>query len=199
VFVTVALAALEALHPPTLGADVAPWFGWIPLHVALLVGYAALVWLLWRIACGRLYRGALLAFGTLNTTYLLVDGIARSTSPLAAVLADATGAAWAAALLLLASSGAPRPVQVGAALTWLAFVGSAPPLGLPVIASRTLALATAAGLAYATGAPAVPAALLIFSAVLRQHVGPEAALGLLLLVPALSLRGRSAPAAVCPP
>jgi hypothetical protein len=209
----VALAALELLHPVAPGAEGAAWWGWIPLHLGLLVGYTALAWLLWRVACGRFMRGALAAFGAVNTVYLLTDGVAVGVlgranpadaqvlwaSPLVSVLADASGAIWAAALLLLAAADAPRPVKAVCALTWLAFVASAQPVGLPIVAGRALALASGAALVYAQGARCIPAALVIFSAVLRQHVGPEAALGLLLLAPVLSARGRSSPAAASPP
>jgi hypothetical protein len=62
------------------------------------------------------------------------------------------------------------------------------PGGLPTLVSRLAATATAALLVYARGAQAIPPALLIVSAVLRQHVGPEAALGLVFLAAALSIR-----------
>jgi len=81
-----------------------------------------------------------------------------------------------------------RLLVVLLALTWLAFVGSA--LGLPVLISRVLAIATLGWLVHGSGPAALGAALLVFGAVLRQHVGPEAALGLLCVAGSLVSAGR---------
>jgi hypothetical protein len=74
---------------------------------------------------------------------------------------------------------------VGLGLTWLTFAASVPPLGAPQVISRGAALAVGAWVVYRTGTAGVPAALLVFAAVLHQHVGPEAALGLVFVSLAL--------------
>jgi hypothetical protein len=181
---------------------------WLPLHVLLLAGYGVLVWLLWVLqsrGVGRLPRAAalpriaLVVFLVANTAFLGTDGLAvgllAGTDPGAAdrlwngefveALADLTGAAWAASLLSVAAfvstAGRTRPALVGLGLTWLTFVVSAPPLAAPPIFSRLAALATGAGVVYATGNSGVSFALLVFAAVLHQHVGAEAALGMLMI------------------
>ena len=75
---------------------------------------------------------------------------------------------------------------MGLVLTWVAFVASAPPLSAPPVISRLLAAATGAWIVYSRGTAGVPVALLVFAAVLHQHVGLEAALGLLLVSVALA-------------
>jgi hypothetical protein len=76
-------------------------------------------------------------------------------------------------------------------VTWLSFVASTfVPAGGPV--SRVAALATGAWSVFAVGARRVPFALLVFAAVLRQHAGPEAALGLVCIAFALWRQARLA-------
>lgn len=212
------LAALEILHPTwsdTAVSDAvrssAAW--WIVLHVLLLLGYAGLVVVFLRIARSTAERAMLIAFGIANSMYLAIDGIAigvlAQLDPVAAdvvwsstwvtLLADGSGATWAAVLLLLAvRSSASLALRVGAGVTWLAFVASAlPALGGPAIGvSRSAALATGAWAVYQRGSVAIPLAMLAFAAVLRQHVGAEAAFGLVLVAIAT---GRSSPAAASPP
>jgi hypothetical protein len=227
--VPIALAALEVSHPAWTDGAVAQavtaagaW--WIPLHLLLIVGYGLLALVLWheigREAGGRFRRAAraLLAIFTLcNSAYLAVDGIAVGVlaqtdpnaadtlwnSPLVTVLADASGATWAAALIVkgLALQGMARGRgdTAGALVTWLVSVASAAPLAGVAALSRIAALATGARAVYQRGTSGMPFALLVFAAVLRQHVGAEAALGLVCVALALAITTRSAPAAWCPP
>jgi hypothetical protein len=124
-------------------------------------------------------------------------------SPLVTVLADASGATWAAALIVkgLALQGMARGRgdTAGALVTWLVSVASAAPLAGVAALSRIAALATGARAVYQRGTSGMPFALLVFAAVLRQHVGAEAALGLVCVALALAITTRSAPAAWCPP
>jgi hypothetical protein len=155
----------------------------------------------------RMARALLTLFALANTAFLAVDGPAIGilapsdpsaaetlwTSPLVTLLANASGAAWSAALLTLALAlleADSRLVVAGLALTWLTFVASAV-VPQATAASRLVALATGAAAVYSTGKPALTFALLVFAAVLRQHVGPEAALGMLCIAAAQTLRGRS--------
>jgi hypothetical protein len=151
-------------------------------------------------------RMVLAIFVVCNTAYVLVDGVVVGflassdpatadtwwKSPLLTVVADITGAAWAASLLLVAATLGPiQPRQftfVALALTWLAFVASAPPVSIPPLASRVIAVGSGAWAVYRAGRAATPFALLVFAAVLRQHVGPEAALGMLCIAAALLTR-----------
>jgi hypothetical protein len=108
------------------------------------------------------------------------------------VLADVTGATWCAALLAIAGENlkASKPIVIALAITWFAFVTTT--------VSWFVALAVAAALTYMSGAAALPIALLVIASVQRQHVGPAAALGMLLIAVAGAIdlvRGRSAPAA----
>jgi hypothetical protein len=187
---------------------------WLPLHVLLLAGYGALVRLLWVLQSrcwagprrwpGTLPRILLVVFLVCNTAYLGVDGLGVGVlaptdpdsadrlwhSEIVAALANLTGAAWAASLLSVAaavsSAGRTRLAVLGLGMTWLTFVASASPLATPPIVSRLAALATGAGVVYVTGNSGVPVALLVFAAVLHQHVGAEAALGVLLIGVALA-------------
>jgi hypothetical protein len=216
--VPLALAGLELSHPTwsggvSQGVDAAGGW-WIPLHLLLVAAYGALVWLLWTPAV--VARALLGLFAVGNTAFLAIDGVAvglltRSdpaaadalwTSPMVDALANLTGAAWAAALLATAvqlyPAEAPPAVVVEAALTWAAFVASSS-VPLAGAISRVLAVATGALAVQATGPAAVPFALLIFAAVLRQHVGPEAALGMLCITIALAFRRRSTPGAASRP
>jgi hypothetical protein len=252
--VSIALAALELSHPAWADGSVAQavsaageW--WLPLHVLLIAGYGVLALVLWRHVAervGPVERAAMslaAVFGACNSAYLALDGLvvgvlARTdpnaadalwNSPLVTLLADATGASWAATLLLTALTLGPsaraanarviqqRPAPlphgalappagrlelVGAALTWLLFAASAAPVGPAAgaaVLSRVAALATGAWVVYQRGTIGIPFALLAFAAVLRQHVGPEAALGLGCISLAFALTTRSAPAASCPP
>jgi hypothetical protein len=168
---------------------------WLPLHLLLIVGYAALVRVLW--VPSILARAVLVVFLVCNTAFLGVDGVAIGllaasdpaaadalwTSPLVTILANVTGATWAASLLSIAATrhGATSstPVKVGVVVTWILFVTSV--FSVPQLFSRLAAAATGALIVYAQGPAGLAAALLVFAAVLHQHVGPEAALGLLLV------------------
>jgi hypothetical protein len=205
--IPIGLAALALSHPTWSGGDVAMavataggW--WLPLHVLLIAGYAALVRLLW--VANGFARVMLIAFLACNTAYVAVDGVAVGplagsdplaadllwNSPLIILLADLTGATWSAALLCVAAAHIrgtrSKPLVASIVLTWVAFVASAPPLSAPPVISRVLAAATGAWLVYSGGPARVPAALLVFAAVLHQHVGAEAALGLVLVSVALT-------------
>ncbi len=217
--VPVAIGVLVLSHPTWPGDSISEGFAaagnwWIPLHVLLIVGYGMLVWILWTPTTAA--RALLGVFAASNTAFLAVDGLAvgvlRQTDPGAAdalwnsppvgALANLTGAAWAAALLAAAAERYPsaerRAIVVESTLTWAAFVASS---FLPFASaiSRVLAVATGAMAVQATGRASVPFALLVFAAVLRQHVGSEAALGMLCVAIALALRERSGPAAGSPP
>jgi len=118
-----ALAVAELAHPTTTDESVsesirAAGMWWLPLHLVLLIGYALLVAMLWRLTKSPLAHGALAGFAACNCLYLAVDGIAvgvlAQANPAVAdalwsaawvnILADATGATWAASLLLLGLS-----------------------------------------------------------------------------------------------
>jgi hypothetical protein len=205
IVVPIALAALELSHPTWSNGDVAQavaatgaW--WLPLHVLLIAGYGALVWLLWL--PGGFARAMLIAFLVCNTAFLAIDGLAVGllaqgnpdeadrlwTSPLVTLLANLTGATWAASLLSIAHFYGPkgRAALTALVLTFIAFVASAPPLSVPPLISRLLAAATGAWIIYASGPKNLPLAALAFAAVLHQHVGAEAALGLVLVSLALA-------------
>jgi hypothetical protein len=222
--VPLAVGVLQLTHPTWSDGSVAEavvvagaW--WIPLHVLLIVGYLALALTLWP--PDAFARALLAAFLVCNTAFLAVDGVlvgslassdpsaadAVWNSPLTLGLADLTGALWCAALLAIAASrvAAPRTTLLLVALIWLAFVGS---LGLPaMIVLGSIALVVAVYRTYlGRGASAgVTFGLLALAALARQHVGVEAALGMLwLALVALAdalraARGRSAPAASSPP
>jgi len=194
-----ALAVLELAHPPSPAGS-----AWLPLHVALICGYVGLTWVLWRTAprTHAMLGAALAVFVVANTAFLALDGLAiglgATPAPAAAdaLLANLTGAAWCAALLGLAATLAPqphdRPRHILLVLTWLVFVASATPLlAVGSLLSRAMATATAAWLVYRHGTDALPSALLVFAAVLRQHVGPEAALGMVSVAVALGLLART--------
>ena len=197
VLVLVAVAALELTHP---GVDQASGDWWLAVHALLLLGYLAVVAIVWRLTSNAYVRAAVIAFAAANTVYLAIDGLAVGwlartdtgaaeqlwNSPVMAVLADVTGALWAAALLLLADPP-DRIGRTGAVLTWLTFVASTLVAGAALV-SRIVALATGGWSVYRRGAHALSLALLVFAAVLRQHVGPEAALGLVCMAIAVSLR-----------
>ena len=98
----------------------------MPLHVALLVGYALLAGALYRTTASPLARAALVVFAVLNSAFLVVDGLvvglrapvdpasadALWATPAVMLLANATGAAWCAALLALAAA-APVALRIG--------------------------------------------------------------------------------------
>lgn len=207
IVVPCALAALELSHPTWSDGGVSPavmaaggW--WIPLHLLLVAGFAAMVRLLWvRATTARI---SLVTFLICNTAFLGLDGIGVGLlapvdpgaadrlwiSALVTALANLTGAAWAASLLGVAAThvrgSTNRAVTIGLGLTWLTFVASATPLAAPSLISRLAAAATGAWVVYVSGASGVPFALLVFAAVLHQHVGAEAALGTLLVGIALT-------------
>jgi hypothetical protein len=160
-------------------------------------------------------RLVVLAFGACNVVFLTVDGLGvgllAGSDPVAAdalwngagvaALANVTGGLWSAALLGLAAVSAARSgvklsvkharaLTVGMTVTWLSFVSSAivPAAGA---ASRAAALATGGWSVFTAGARQIPFALLVFAAVLRQHAGPEASLGLLCAALALFVQARA--------
>jgi hypothetical protein len=199
--IPLALGGLELVHPASPAA--AGW--WIPFHIALIVGYGLLVAVLWSVpnAHATVARAVLAVFLASNVLFLAIDGVgaqsdadALSANPLVEALANVTGAAWSLALLSVAATlqlvGRTRIVVGGSILAWLTFVASSylPGAGL---ASRAAAVATGAWAVYTAGTSAVPFALLVFAAVLRQHVGPEAALGMLSIALSLAITGRRSP------
>ena len=132
-----------------------------------------------------------------NTIFLVLDGVFAPADSVAtnALWGNVTGAAWCLVLLSLAAALSPaeldRPTTLLLILTWVAFIASATPLPAGPLLSRAVAVASAAWLAYRGGVSALPSALLVFGSVLRQHVGPEAALGLLLVAAALGFSVRT--------
>jgi hypothetical protein len=209
VVVPLVLASAELAHPTwadgSIGEAVeAAGDLWLALHAVLLLGYLLLVAILWRLAGSRAARVLLLVFAASNSLFLGIDGLlvgilSRSNpaaadgvwnAPALSLLADVTGAAWAAALLLLAlslSPGSGRLVRAGCLVTWLAFVASAIPVPGTAVLGLAAALATGAWSVYQHGSDDFPLALLVFAAVQRQHVGPEAALGLVCVALALAV------------
>jgi hypothetical protein len=219
VVIPLALAALELAHPTWGGASAAravAAFGtwWLILHVALIVGYALLVLTLWRVP-SHLGRLALAAFLVCNTAFLAVDGLAIGllaptesatadalwNSPFVVALADATGATWAATLLILAAgyTSPSRLVAIALGTVWIALIVS-PVVSVASLVSFAIALAVAAYQVYRGGAAGLPFALLVVAAILPQHVGAEAAAGMLCLALARAsvFTGRSTPAASSP-
>ena len=137
----VALAVLEILHPTWTDGSVSDAVrtagpGWVPLHVALLLGYLLLAAVLWMFAPSQLARVMLVVFGVCNSVYLGIDGIAVGvltqnadalwSEPWVMLLADATGATWAASLLLLTERWrTSSTVRVACLVVWLAFLATA--------------------------------------------------------------------------
>jgi hypothetical protein len=130
-------------------------------------------------------------------------------SPWTTALADLTGALWCAALLSLAvGRSLSRQLVQLALLIWAAFVASLVTPAAIVVGSLALVVAvyrTYLGLGARAG---VTFGLFALAALARQHVGLEAALGMLWLAlaalnDALSgggqATGRSGPAASSPP
>ena len=211
---------------------VAPLVGWwLALHMLLLVLFPMVLWTLWLELPpmrGRLEvvaRALLIVAAIANATFIAIDGIgtgflivdARSNAaglaamwngPLLVGLADLSGGAFALALLVT-SAALYREARSGLALAalvtaGLAFLVSALPGASPAVPiSRIAALVAGVAMVYRGGAGHMPFALLVFAAVLPQHVGPPAALGTLLVGAALFLRAssrrRSNPAAGCLP
>jgi len=189
--IPLAIGVLELVHPasPTAAGR------WIPLHGALIVGYGLLVASLWlRLRVPAIVsRLALGVFFTANFVFLAIDGVAvglaaqsdassataLSSSPLVETLANVTGAAT------IQPIGRSRILVGGLIVTWLSFVSSSYLPGA-ALASRGAVVATGAWAVYTAGTSALPFALLVFAAVLRQHVGPEAALGMLCIALARS-------------
>ena len=201
--IAILIAALAIAHPSS-SADAVPASiaarlpAWLGIHAALLVAFPALAWRLGRHTT-RWAQAALTAFAVTNTAYITLDGLVvgvlATTDPAYAsavwdsraldLLANTVGALWAAALLLLAWTRIPGGQSttvsgIAVALTWLSFTATAIPGGLPPLASRLIAAAAAALIIYRGGIPGLSAGLLTLAAVFRIHVGPEAALGLLL-------------------
>jgi hypothetical protein len=219
VSVPMALGVLELSHPTWSETSVSQGVSgaggwWIALHVLLILGDGVLVWMLWT---SRIVNQLVLSvFAASNTAFLAIDGLVvgllSQSNPAAAdavwgsaaveTLANITGAAWAAALLTTAAALNPsdqrRVGLFGSALTWAAFVASSV-VPFAAAVSRALALATGVLSVQASGMAGMPFALLVFAAVLRQHVGPEAALGMLCVALAQALRRRSVPVAASPP
>jgi hypothetical protein len=207
IVVPITLAVLELIHTTWSESGLPQAFlaaggFWAALHLLLLVGYIVLVWLLWVPAA--LPRILLVVFLVSNTAFIGMDGVGVGllaisdpdaadrlwSSPVLAALANVTGAAWAASLLAVAAFicdvGRTRPALLGLGLTWLTFVASTPPLAAPSAFSQIAALATGAWFVFTTGASGIPAALLVFAAVLHQHVGAGAVLGILFVCIALA-------------
>ena len=195
-----ALAILELAHPVSAAGAV-----WLPLHILLTGGYGLLTWLLWQAAArgdrhrtaSAALRVALIGFVLANTIFLVLDGVVAAADSVGtnALWGNVTGATWCLVLLCLAAALSPaeldRPTTLLLILTWVAFIASATPLPAGPLLSRAVAVASAAWLAYRNGVSALPSALLVFGSVLRQHVGPEATLGLLLVAAALGFSVRS--------
>jgi hypothetical protein len=168
---------------------------------------AARISLLAFVACNTIFLAIDgLAVGLLAST----DPTSADTlwnSPAVQALANLTGATWALTLLLVApmlhsvtlassvTAGQTSRVMApltptliaGLALTWLTFTASSYLPGA-ALASRAAAIATGAWATFTEGASTLPFALLVFAAVLHQHAGPEAALGMLCLALALAAR-----------
>jgi len=219
--VPLVLGILQLTHPTWADGEVAQavadagaW--WIPLHLLLIAGYVALALTLWPVH--RVGRALLVAFLVCNTAFLALDGVvvgslapsnpsaadAAWNSPWTTTLADLTGALWCAALLSLAVGRSPQRQLIQLALLiWVAFVAS---LFTPAaILVSSLALVVAVYRTYLGRGPraGVTFGLFALAALARQHVGVEAALGMLwIALAALSealnggrTRGRSGPAA----
>jgi hypothetical protein len=217
--VPLAMGVLELTHPTWSDTSVSQGVAaagswWIPLHVLLIVGDGLLVRMLWTpTVVNQVVLGG---FAAASTAFLAVDGLAVGllsqsdpaaadalwNNPVVQALGNVTGAAWAAALLATAAALFPsdrrRVGLFGSALTWATFVASGL-VPFAAAASRALALATGMLSVQASGVAGVPFALLVFAAILRQHVGPEAALGMLCIAIAQSVRRRSGPAVASPP
>jgi hypothetical protein len=225
------LGILELTHPTwndgsvsQAVADSGGW--WTPLHLMLIVGYLGLALTLWPDTA--VVRTLFVAFLVCNTVFLALDGVvvgslaasnpaaadALWSSPFVTGLADVSGALWCAALLALAATRTTetastlqmRSTIALLAVVWMAFVASLLAPAAIVFGSIALVIAvyrTFIGLGPGDG---VYLGLLALAALSRQHVGPEAALGMLWLALAAmsdrrrrSATGRSAPAASCPP
>jgi hypothetical protein len=206
--VPLALGVLQLIHPTWTGGS------WIPLHALLLVGYIALALTLWP--KNFLTRVLLAAFVVCNTAFLLVDGIvvgsvAPSTpsaadsvwnSPIAIGLGDLTGALWCAALLAVGVTrvsgqqlrhAPPRWLIVLAFLIWAGFVASLVTPAAIVVGSLALVFAVYRIYTRRGAHAGVIFGLLALAALSRQHVGLEAALGMLWIALAAlvdALRGR---------
>jgi hypothetical protein len=199
-------------------APVVGW--WVTVHVLLLGLFPALLWTLSLELPSRharvesLARVLLLLAALGNAAFLAIDGVGTAVlifsirsadaaaaltsmwnSPLLIALADLAGGAFALALLATAAA-IYREARSGLALlalmvTGLAFLASALPNASPaLLISRIAAVVAGAAMVYRSGANALPFALLVFAAVLPQHVGPPAALGMLMVGAALFLRAR---------
>jgi hypothetical protein len=236
--VPLVVGALQLAHPSWSGGSISdavletgPW--WVPLHVLLLVGYVALALTLWP--DNSLSRALLVAFVLCNTVFLIVDGLlvgnlAASNaaaadslwnSPATIALGDLTGALWCAALLAIGATRAPVSQRSGsppgwlivlAVLIWAGFVASLVTPAAIVIGSLALVFAVYRTYSRRGARAGVTFGLLALAALARQHVGVEAALGMVWIalaalgdalqgpaVPASALTGRSDPAASSPP
>jgi hypothetical protein len=208
-------------------APVVGW--WLAVHVLLVCLVPVVLWTLsLELPPGGggsafLARTLLVTAALANAAFIAADGLGTGllilntgsadsaaalttvwNSPVLIALADIAGGAFALAVLTTASALYPdarRGVPFfGLVVTALAFLASALPGGSQaLLVSRIAALVAGAAVVYRSGAHDVPFALLVFAAVLPQHVGPPAALGMLLIGAALLFRGRSSPAAACPP
>jgi hypothetical protein len=177
VAIPLVLGGLELAHPTWSNNSVAEavaaaggW--WIPLHLGLLLGYALLVLAFWPSA--TVARVFLAAFAICNTAFLGTDGVVVGV--LAGADPAAADALWNSPLVTVLAdlTGATRAVAWGLA-AYDAYVAGGNQRGLR-------------------------AGLFILAAIPRQHVGLEAALGMvfLALAGAATLRGRSGPAASSP-
>jgi hypothetical protein len=202
--VPLALGILQLTHPTWADGSVSQavveagaW--WIPLHVVLIVGYLALALTLWH--GNALARALLAAFLACNTGFLGLDGVVVGSlapndpatadavwnSPLTLGLGDVTGALWCAALLAIAAtraSSAPphmpsRSMIALAFLIWVAFVASLVTPAAIVVGSLALVVAVYRTYTRRGARAGVTFGLFALAALARQHVGVEAALGML--------------------
>ena len=171
-------------------------------------------------------RALLVGFVVCNTAFLLIDGLVVGSlagsqpatadsvwnSPLTVGLGDLTGALWCAALLAIgaarasampsspASAGSPgqmpRSLIILVALIWGGFVASLVTPAAIVVGSLALVFAVYRTYTRKGAHAGLTFGLLALAALARQHVGVEAALGMLWIgLAALgdALRGRSSP------
>jgi hypothetical protein len=202
---------------------------WLAVHVLLLCLFPVVLWTLSMelpphraglesaarvlLAIAAVTNVAFVAVDGLGTGFLILDSASQGSaetvaamwnSALLIALADIAGGAFALALLVTAAAlyrdASSGFTLLALVLTGLAFLASAlPNAEAALLISRIAAVVAGAAAVYRGGATRVPFALLVFAAVLPQHVGSPAALGMLLIGAALVLRGRSAPAVGCLP
>jgi hypothetical protein len=166
------------------------------------------------------------AFVVCNTAFLLIDGLVVGSlagsqpstadsvwnSPLTVGLGDLTGALWCAALLAIGATRAyafqslagsagspeqmPRSLIILAVLIWGGFVASLVTPAAIVVGSLALVFAVYRTYTRKGAHAGLTFGLLALAALARQHVGVEAALGMVWIALAAlgdALRGRSGP------